>query len=41
MESDVLLSTADSCLLVPYDLQQGRLDSVFRALRKPSAPEAR
>jgi len=34
MESDVLLATADSCLLAPYELQQGRLESVFRALRQ-------
>jgi TldD protein len=34
MESDVLLATADSCLLAPYELQQGRLDAVFGALRQ-------
>ena len=33
MEPDVLLATADSCLLAPYELQQGQLESVFRALR--------
>ena len=34
MESDVLLATADSCLLAPYELEKGRLDSVFRALQQ-------
>jgi TldD protein len=34
MDSDVLLATADSCLLAPYELQQSRLESVFRALRQ-------
>ena len=34
MESDVLLSTADSCLLAPYELRPGRLEEVFRALRQ-------
>jgi TldD protein len=32
MESDVLLSTANSCLLAPYDLEARKLESVFGAL---------
>ena len=34
MDTDVLLATADSCLLAPYELEQGKLESVFRALRQ-------
>ena len=34
MESDVLLATADSCLLAPYELQKNRLEAVFRALQQ-------
>jgi TldD protein len=34
MESDVLLATADSCLLAPYELQRSRLEAVFGALRE-------
>src|SRR6185436_10054312 len=34
MESDVLLATADSCLLAPYELQKSRLEAVFRALQQ-------
>ena len=40
MESKVLLDTADSCLLAPYDLQQGRLQSVFGALRERRLDDA-
>jgi TldD protein len=32
MDTDVLLSTADACLLAPFDLQRSRLDAVFGAL---------
>jgi TldD protein len=32
MDSDVLLATADSCLLAPFDLQARKLESVFGAL---------
>jgi len=32
MDTDVLLATADACLLAPYDLQAGKLDAVFGAL---------
>ena len=32
MDTDVLLATADACLLAPYDLQPGKLDAVFGAL---------
>jgi TldD protein len=34
MESDVLLATADSCLLAPYELEKNRLEAVFRALQQ-------
>ena len=34
MESDVLLATADSCLLAPHDLEKSRLAEVFRALQQ-------
>ena len=32
MDTDVLLATADSCLLAPYDLERGKLEAVFGAL---------
>jgi len=32
MDTDVLLATAEACLLAPYDLQPGKLDAVFGAL---------
>jgi len=34
MDTDFLRATADSCLLAPYELEPGKLDSVFRALRQ-------
>ena len=34
MDTDFLLATADSCLLAPYELGEGKLESVFRALRQ-------
>jgi TldD protein len=34
MESDVLLATADSCLLAPHELEKNRLEAVFSALEQ-------
>jgi TldD protein len=34
MDTDILLATADSCLLAPYDLEARRLDAVFAALSR-------
>jgi len=40
VESKVLLATADSCLLAPYDLERERLQSVFGALRERKLDDA-
>ena len=32
MDTDVLLATADACLLAPFDLESRKLDAVYGAL---------